>query len=205
MRKLITVGADPFPPYQYYDESGNLKGSDYDLVKKAFDLAGYNIKVVLDEWKKIEEDLINKVIDAAFQVQYTPEREKKYYFSNLLRNAVTEVVTGNKDLALNSFKEIEEKKLSIGVINNYTYGDDVDSLDSSLKVPYPDQISLLKAINDKVVDVGIFDKGVKEYLMKSSDLNNIHSIKALEFIRPLYVVFNNPELRDDFNNGLAKL
>ena len=76
MRKLITVGADPFPPYQYYDESGNLKGSDYDLVKKAFDLAGYNIKVVLDEWKKIEEDLINKVIDAAFQVQYTPERER---------------------------------------------------------------------------------------------------------------------------------
>jgi ABC-type amino acid transport substrate-binding protein len=205
MRKLITVGSDPFPPYQYYDESGSVKGSDYDLVKKAFDLAGYDIKVVLDEWKKIEGDLINKVIDAAFQVQHTPEREKKYHFSNLLRNAVTEVVTGNKDLVLNSFKEMEDKKLSIGVINNYTYGDDIDSLDSSLKISYPDQISLLKAINDKVVDVGIFDKGVKEYLMESAGLNNIHSIKALEFIRPLYVVFSNPALRDEFNIGLAKL
>ena len=182
-----------------------MKGSDYDLVKKAFKLAGYDIEVKLDEWKKIEEDLINKVFDAAFQVQHTPEREKKYHFSDLLRNAVTEVVTGKEGLILNSYKEIEEKGLKIGVIDNYTYGDDVDSLDPSLKVTYPDQLPLLKAINDKEVDVGIFDKGVKEYLMKSAGITNIHSIKPLEFIRPLYVVFNDPSLRDEFNKGLAKV
>jgi ABC-type amino acid transport substrate-binding protein len=205
MSKVLTVGADPFPPYQYYDNSGAVKGSDYDLVKRAFELAGYEIMVVLDDWKTIEESVINKNIDAAFQVQRTPEREKKYFFSDLLRNAVTEVVTGNKDLVINTFKEMEEKRTSIGVIKNYSYGDDIDSLDSSLKVPYPDQLPLLKAINAREVDMGVFDKGVKEYLMKSAGLNNIYPIKALEFIRPLYVVFHDPTLRDEFNKGLARL
>lgn len=202
MNKILTVGADPFPPYQYYDEDGNIKGSDYELVKKIFKHAGYEIKVILDEWNKIEYAIINKKIDVAFQVQHTIKREKKYFFSNLFRNAITEVVTGNKKLELNSYSEIEEKKLSVGVINNYTYGNDIDKIDSSLKKSFNEQSELLKAINDRVVDIGIFDKGVKEYLMGKEGFTNIFSIKSLEFIRPLYVVFSNKEIRDKFNESL---
>lgn len=202
MNRLITVGADPFPPYQYYDKAGNIKGSDYELVKKAFGKIGYEINIVLDEWKKIEDDITNKRIDAAFQVQYSKERQNKYFFSELFRNAITEVVTGNSELDINSYKEIEEKRLSIGVIANYTYGEDVDKIDLSLKVSYNDQTQLLKAINDKEVDIGIFDKGVKEYILEQEGFSNIHSIKSLEFIRPLYVVFSDEKLRDEFNKGL---
>jgi len=202
MNKLLTVGADPFPPYQYYNENHNVKGSDYEIVKKIFNHAGYKIKVILNEWKKIEDLVINKKIDAAFQVQYTIEREKKYFFSDLFRNAVTEVVTGNKSLDLKFYFEIEEKKLSVGVINNYTYGNDVDKIDSSLKKSFDEQNKLLKAINNKILDIGIFDKGVKEYLMKKEDFNNIVSIKNLEFIRPLYVIFSSKKLRDSFNRSL---
>lgn len=202
MNKLITVGADPFPPYQYYDKAGNIKGSDYELVKKAFGKIGYEINIVLDEWKKIEDDITNKRIDAAFQVQYSKERQNKYFFSELFRNAITEVVTGNSELDINSYKEIEEKRLSIGVIANYTYGEDIDKIDLSLKVSYNDQTQLLKAINDKEVDIGIFDKGVKEYILEQEGFSNIHSIKSLEFIRPLYVVFSDEKLRDEFNKGL---
>ena len=148
------------------------------------------------------EDLVkNKEIDAAFQVQYTPEREKKYYFSDLFRNAVTEVVTSNRGLNLNTYGEISEKGLIVGVIDNYTYGEDIDSIESSLKRSFKDQGELLKAINDGVVDLGIFDKGVKEYLMGKHGFTNIFSIKTLEFIRPLYVVFSHEELRDRFNEG----
>lgn len=205
MNKLLTVGADPFPPYQYYNENHDVKGSDYETVKKVFNYAGYKIKVILNEWKKIEDLVINKKIDAAFQVQYTIEREKKYFFSDLFRNAVTEVVTGNKSLDLKSYFEIEEKKLSIGVINNYTYGDDIDKIDSSLKKSFGEQAELLKAINDRIVDIGIFDKGVKEYLIKKEGFNNIFSIKNLEFIRPLYVIFSSKKLRDSFNKSLKNL
>ena len=53
---------------------------------------GYEVNIVLDEWKIIEDNIVNKKLDAAFQVQYTRERESKYFFSNLFRNAITEVV-----------------------------------------------------------------------------------------------------------------
>lgn len=199
MKKIINIGADPFPPYQYYDEDGNLKGSDYENIKNKFENMGYEVNIVLDEWKIIEDNIVNKKLDAAFQVQYTKERESKYFFSNLFRNAITEVVTGNPEIKINSYKEIEENKLTLGVIANYTYGDDIDNIDSSLKVSYKDQTELLKAINDKVVDLGIFDKGVKEYILEKEEFSNIHSIKALEFIRPLYVVFSNESLRNEWN------
>jgi len=205
MDKLLTVGADPFPPYQYYNENHDVKGSDYEIVKKIFNHAEYKIKVILNEWKKIEDLVINKKIDAAFQVQYTIEREKKYFFSGLFRNAVTEVITGNKSLDLKSYFEIEEKKLSVGVINNYTYGDDVDKIDSSLKKSFDEQNKLLKAINDRILDIGIFDKGVKEYLIKKEGFDNIFSIKNLEFIRPLYVIFSSKKLKDSFNRSLKDL
>jgi len=204
MNKLLTVGADPFPPYQYYNESHDVKGSDYEIVKKIFNHAGYKIKVILNEWKKIEDLVINKKIDAAFQVQYTIEREKKYFFSDLFRNAVTEVVTGNKSLDLKFYFEIEEKKLSVGVINNYTYGNDIDKINSSLKKSFEEQNKLLKAINNRILDIGIFDKGVKEYLMKKEGFNNIISIKNLEFVRPLYVIFSSKKLRDSFNRSLER-
>ncbi|MCQ4924013.1 transporter substrate-binding domain-containing protein [Tissierella carlieri] len=199
MKKIINIGADPFPPYQYYDEDGSLKGSDYENIKNKFENMGYEVNIVLDEWKIIEDNIVNKKLDAAFQVQYTKERESKYFFSNLFRNAITEVVTGNPEIKINSYKEIEENKLTLGVIANYTYGDDIDNIDSSLKVSYKDQTELLKAINDKVVDLGIFDKGVKEYILEKEEFSNIHSIKALEFIRPLYVVFSNESLRNEWN------
>lgn len=199
MKKIINIGADPFPPYQYYDEDGNLKGSDYENIKNKFENMGYEVNIVLDEWKIIEDNIVNNKLDAAFQVQYTKERESKYFFSNLFRNAITEVVTGNPEIKINSYKEIEENKLTLGVIANYIYGDDIDNIDSSLKVRYKDQTELLKAINDKVVDLGIFDKGVKEYILQKEEFSNIHSIKALEFIRPLYVVFSDESLRNEWN------
>ncbi|MHC1719571.1 MAG: substrate-binding periplasmic protein [Clostridiaceae bacterium] len=201
MDRLITVGADPFPPYQYYDDDGELKGSDYETVKESFKKAGYEIKVILGEWAGVESLLAEGKIDAAFQVQKNPEREKKYYFSELLRSATTEIVTGCKTLKLESLSKIEEKKLSVGVIANYSYGKDIDSLDNSLKRSFNSQEELLRAIDERKVDIGVFDKGVKEYIAEREGLKNIYSIKNLEFNRPLYVVFNDEKLRDEFNAG----
>jgi hypothetical protein len=33
--KQIKIGADPFPPYQYYDESGSIRETDYEEIKAA--------------------------------------------------------------------------------------------------------------------------------------------------------------------------
>ena len=78
------IGADPFPPFQYFDKDGNIRGSDYETINNVILKMGKQAEYILDNWDDVEQKLINKEIDIAFQVQKTHEREKKYYFSNLL-------------------------------------------------------------------------------------------------------------------------
>ncbi len=198
-KRCLKGGADPFPPYQYYNYKNEVVGSDYKLVSAPLEKAGYDIKVVIDEWGIIEGMLSRKELDFGFQVQKTPEREKKYFFSKLLRNATTEVITGNDKLSLSSFSEIADKNLKLGVMRGYSYGQDVDNLPAELKVPYETGDRLLKDIEAGHVDLGIFDKGVKEYIMREFGIKSIYSIDNLTFVRPLYVVFNDEKVRNDFD------
>lgn len=46
MRKL-KICADPFPPYQYIDKDGCVKGRDYELVAGRLHKAGYETEVCI--------------------------------------------------------------------------------------------------------------------------------------------------------------
>lgn len=206
MTAKLRVGADPFPPYQYIDEDGSLQGHDYELVRDAFASAGYEIDVCLDDWPKIEAAVRSGELDAAFQVQRTPEREALYAFSDLLRLAATEVITGNPYLRnLTLFDEIATRHLIAGVMDNYAYGPEIDGLNPSCKRSYASQSDLLWAISRGEVDIGVFDQGVKIYLMHKEGIDNLMTVGELTFERPLYVVFTDPNLRYAFNNGLRAL
>lgn len=203
-RKLI-VGADPFPPYQYMNDQGQIIGSDCETVRNAFLNAGYEIEIIIDDWAKIETDIRHKNIDAAFQVQKTPEREKLYYFSDLLRYATTEVITNDISLQPSSLSSIDTQGLSLGAIANYAYGEPVDSINPTRKRFFDQQSTLLHAISTGNVNLGIFDQGVKQYLMQREQINNLHVLDALTFQRPLYVVFASASIRDAFNYGLQQM
>ena len=43
----IKVCADPFPPYQYVDKDGSIKGKDYELVVSRLRAAGYDPEVCI--------------------------------------------------------------------------------------------------------------------------------------------------------------
>ncbi|MGS0764594.1 substrate-binding periplasmic protein [Syntrophomonas curvata] len=198
----IRVGADPFPPYQYYLPDGTITGQDYEKITTLFQGIGLTADVVIKDWEVILSELDKGELEAAFQVQDTPERKKRFYFSDLFRNAVTEVVTSHPALKINSYGEIEESGLSLGVIEGYTNGAEIDALKGEIKKTYPNAEALLTAISRDEVDLGVFDRGVKEYIMANNRLDNIYAIESMTYIRPLYVIFNNADLRDTFNIAL---
>ena len=202
-KRIIKVGADPFPLYQYIQEDGTPAGSDYDSVKELFAAIGYEIELTIKEWSEIQGMVDSKELDAAFQVQETPERAKKYAFSDLLRNAQTQVVTGNPELRIDSFAQIPAKNLTIGLIQGYVNGDEIDGLPAENKKIYSGTSTLLAGISKGEVDLGVFDKGVKEYLMAEAGIENIYAIEDLTFVRPLSVIFHDTALRDEFNKALA--
>ncbi|MDR1616242.1 MAG: transporter substrate-binding domain-containing protein, partial [Syntrophomonadaceae bacterium] len=123
MKKHLIIGADPFPPYQYYDTNGILQGADYEKIKNAGIKAGFELEFLIEDWVLIEQKFSQKKLDAVFQLPKTPEREEKYLFSKLLRNGITEVVTGHTTLEIFSINEIEAPKYTLGIVEGISYGE----------------------------------------------------------------------------------
>lgn len=204
MRKL-TIGADPFPPYQYYDEAGNIRGSDYEVVKAVIDRMNCTATYIIDEWQAVEKAFANKEIDLVFQVQKTPEREKNYYFSSKLRDATTSIVTSTDRTDQSDINELFADHSKLGVIEGYMYGDIIDSIDAEHKIAFKSLDDLLQSVNDGSTEFGVVDLGVYNYLNRDNRYSNTKLLEKLNFNRPLYVAFNDQELRDEFDRYLQDL
>lgn len=207
MTRNVKLAADTSPPYQFVNAEKEIKGLDYEIIKKSFELVGYDIEVTIqDDWTIINNLLEKGELDGAFQVQETSEKLQKFLFSNLLRNATIEFITSRNDLELTSYKELISKSLTIALLENYSYGNWINDISSKYKRIYKNKEILINDINNGKVDLGVIDADVKTYLVKQKGYK-IFSISNLNFTRPLSVAFNknNKKMRDDFNKGLKKL
>jgi len=197
MDKII-IGADPFPPYQYINGNGKISGSDYKKIKKVVELMDYKAEFVIKEWSVIEKMFSEKKIDILFQVQKTQKREELYFFSDKFRDAITTIVTSINKVKFKRIDDIFEYG-NLGVERNYQYGEIIDSIDKKNKVFFKSLNELLEAVNNKEVSFGVADLEVYKYLDQYNSYNEIEIIESLNFNRPLYVMFNSQELRDEFN------
>lgn len=199
----LHIGADPFPPYQYYDEDGNLKGFDYERINSIVKSMGYDPIYSVENWPLIEKSFDAKQLDMIFQVQKTEERADKWVFSHKFRDAVTTFVTASSTMTVSSVSDFPDKGLSFGVIQGYQYGDMIDTVDASVKVPCQSLTDILDCILAGTISYGVADKGVFEYLQKKNpQYRGLQIVEQLNFNRPLYVAFHDQRLRDQFNSYL---
>ena len=49
-KRVITLGSDNYPPYNYLNEDGVPTGIDVELATEAFKRMGYQVKVVQINW-----------------------------------------------------------------------------------------------------------------------------------------------------------
>lgn len=200
--KVLNVGADPFPPYQYIDKAGNIRGSDYEIMDSTIKKMGYEGRYIIDDWSKVENMFDNKELEIAFQVQKTPIREKKWHFSKKLRDAVTSIVTSLNGVNYNNLDDLLKKGMKLGVLENYQYGEPIESINTNNLVYFKSLEDLLRAVDNQSIDLGVTDLGVFNYMNKNSVYSNIKVLEDLNFNRPLYAVLNSESLRDEFNYNL---
>jgi len=200
--KTLIIGADPFPPYQYIDDDGNIQGSDYATVKSIIDKMGYPAKFIIDEWSIIEKKFKEKEIDLVFQVQKTPEREKYFYFSHKLRDAVTSIVTASNGTKYNSIDDLFLANAKIGVLKGYQYGELIDSIPAEYKEFFGSLDELLDSVNNGLTKFGVTDLGVFNHLNNNGKYDAIKVLDNFNFNRPLYVAFNDSNIRDEFNSHM---
>ncbi len=117
---------------------------------------------------------------------------------------MTEVVSGDPLLQISSYHELEKRNLTLGLIEGYTNGAEIDHIKERYKKPYLSAVALLRGISRREVDLGVFDQGVKNYLMEEHGIGGIYAIKAMTYLRPLHVIFQSAQLRDEFDRAMAE-
>lgn len=81
-RKLIIRGDKNYPPYEYFDEDGNITGYDVELTKALMEKLGFDYDIDIIDWDIATEQLKNKEIDMLMGATFSAERADLYNFSS---------------------------------------------------------------------------------------------------------------------------
>lgn len=110
-----------YPPFDYQDASGNLVGFEVDLANAVAKKLGVKAEFLPTKWDGILAGLDAGRYDAIFnQVTITPERQKKYAFSEVYTVSGIQVIARKADAA--KFKTIADlagKNVGVGLGTNY--------------------------------------------------------------------------------------
>ena len=95
----LTVGSDiPFPPFEDFDDAGNVIGFDADIINEMADRLGLTVEWVDADWETIFTQLATGRYDVvASAVTITPERAQQVNFTNVYYNS-QQALTVNTDL-----------------------------------------------------------------------------------------------------------
>src|SRR5574344_2200511 len=80
-RKLIIRGDRNYPPYEFFDEHGNITGYDVELTKALMEKLGYDYDIDLIDWGEATQLLQEKKIDMLMGVSFSLRRLEYFNFS----------------------------------------------------------------------------------------------------------------------------
>lgn len=206
----ITLASLDWAPYI----GKELKNEGYvaELVKKAFEVSGYDAEITYLPWARTVEMTKNGEFDG-----YLPE----YYADSLHENFLVSKPFPGGPLVLFklkskniSYSKLEDlKPYNIGVVRGYVNTQEFDNASYLKKDEAKDDLTNLKKLRAGRIDLMVADKFVGLYIVKTELPNLNNKIEALNPIleqKDLYLCISkkakNPEIKiNAFNKGLEKL
>jgi polar amino acid transport system substrate-binding protein len=215
--KMAHISTLDWPPYTGSELPSG--GATTEVVRQAFEKAGYKTDVAYRPWKRaidMAKDGKDGVI--AYFPGYHCRHQEGFVASEPIGNGPLGFAE-NKDAPItwDSLDSIGEQQLKIGTVLGYANTDEFDQKVGTgwiLAVPSNDDITNLKKLARKRIDAAVIDKFVLEYL-KATDPSLKSSRKDLQFnARPLedktlFLCLRDDEagraMMADFNAGLAQV
>lgn len=207
MGNTIRLVADVLPPYHYLSSSYKTVGLNYEIIKKALEISGYNLDMETKE--SMDKDSKFKKIDGIVKMKENNDSVEDGNLSDLIIISKVEFISNNPDLNLSKLEEIEIKNLKLGFVENYEYAQVTKVIPKDLKIQYKSYDELIEDIYCNNIDLGLIDLRVESYI-KNKDKNRYKSIKTipnLKFNAYFHISFmdKNIHLKNNFNIGLKKL
>ena len=145
----ITVGTSTdFPPFEYYDESGELIGFDIDLMKYIGEKIGFDIEFVNMSFDKLIPAVVNGEVDCAISaITVTEERESVIDYTTTYLIGQTEIDG-----------EIQQEQYAIVFPDNY--------VQKAKLAEAAGQEFIYTLVNDALkefIDNGTIDKLIRQY------------------------------------------
>lgn len=202
-KTYLVMGEINFPPYSYF-QNGIPTGLCVDLIKEIAKKKKIDIKIRLDDWHIVKEDLEAKKIDIVMGMIFTPDRDITCDFSMPYLSLVYDVVT-KKGVTCNSFNELKKGRVGIqrsDYISTILEQNQVD------KFSYKNTVmELLSALGNGEYDYVVIPKMQAYYLSKMEQFHfmYLNDVDILVDNYCMAVPTNDWTTLNLLNEGLAEL
>lgn len=214
----LKTGWEPWPPFQYLDDSGMLTGLDVDLLKAVAERMNCRLLFVQIRWKAHLDRLKNGSLDLGASASRTDERAEFAYFSEPYRQEVVKLFVRKGDAGKYSFKTIESIAASafiLGATEGYYYGADferlmkTDSFRERVEL-VEDNINNFHKLDAGRIDGFLMDSVAAVMLHRQLGYSQAIEVHPLEiYSSDIFIIFSKksvtPVLVQRFNQCLSEL
>ncbi|MEW9921818.1 substrate-binding periplasmic protein [Marimonas sp. MJW-29] len=215
--KTAYISTLDWPPYTGGDLPGG--GATSEVVRQAFEKAGYQTDVAYRPWKRaIDMAKEGKEGVVAYFPGYHCRHQDGFIASEIIGNGPLGFAEhADAPIIWDTLDSIGDQQLKIGTVLGYANTDEFDQKVGTgwiLAVPSNDDLTNLKKLTRQRIDAAVIDKFVLEYLkatepsLKSSRDALVFNSKPLEE-KTLYLCFRDDEvgraMLSEFNSGLAQV
>lgn len=212
VKQVVVIGTEGvYAPFTFVDEKGNLTGYDVEVVKEIAKRVDLEVRFLPTPWDSMFLGLETKKFGSiANQISKTPEREKKYIFSDsYLISGAQIIVRGDRD-GIRHLEDLAGLKVGIGVGSNYSKILEDFNAKKQIDIKYYDG-NLTTVLQDIVagrIDATLNERLTVGYNVKKLGLN-VKLVGEPIALVPSHFVFRKDKdgefLKSQFDRGLAEL
>ena len=146
--KLTVVGSGGYPPFNYFNDDGEVIGFDVDVGQEIADRLGVELDYVTSDWDGLVEGLRNKRYDGILgSMAITPDRLAVVSFTNPYYYSGAQLVV-RKDSGITSPEDMDGKE--IAVVTGTNFVGDAEELGATVSYYLDDFATLSELISGRV-------------------------------------------------------
>jgi ABC-type amino acid transport substrate-binding protein len=196
-----------YPPFSFYDQTGELAGFDVDVSRKVADLMGVELRIVTTEWDGILAGLLAGKFDAIIgSMAITVERSKQVSFSTPYYVSGAQLFINSKDAdEIKNLTDLEGRR--VGVVLGETFEHFLTNNYPKINtVTYKSTIDIYQDMVNGRLDGFVTDRRVGGYQFKAAGKPFLPAGNLLYRERMgIPVIPENQELLAKINKALEEM
>jgi len=189
-----------YPPFYFFDDNNQPTGICIDVVNQVAEAMNVTVQYDSYPWKRMLEYGREGKVDAVLPLFKTLDREQFLIFPE------TELITeDNRFFTAKSNPLIYSGVLAdvtgrkIGVMDNFSYGEEFDNTNFPNKLIAKTTEQLIKLVQNERIELGIGNSRVITYsARKMAAAEQIRFLSPPVTVSPLYIGFSKKKIDEDF-------